>query len=538
MAITPDTNIKLLKCPLTLSNKNQLTFTSKQAQYIYFNSLPKLEVDECSYQRKDNIIRYPAHIDTIIQYNYVMYQNSNYDDKWFYAYIENMEYDNDGLTNITIKTDVFQTWQFDIDFKDSFVEREHTNDDTIGSNTIEENLQLGEFVTNKTNGWLHDYNEENIYSGTDLVIVLGATETKDKVQNGGVQNDGIYAGLRFYIFHNDSNGISALNSWLEQYEENGTSEAIKCIFMLPEKLTTGADREDHLYAGSNTTVTNYINNGTTSLNKNIDLRNNSLDGYVPVNKKLLTYPYNYLLISNNSGVDIVYRLEDFYKLDENNNKNIINPSFKIESCLTPSGSVRMIPYNYKGATENDIEGINLGKFPICNWDTDVFTNWLTQNGVNIGLQIAGSTIGMVTSAVTGNPIGIASSGLAIANTLGEIYKESKVPPQANGNINCGDVVTASGKNDFIFYNMSIKKEYAKIIDDFFSMYGYKTNLVKVPNITGRTNWNYVKTIDSNILGNIPQMDLQEIKEMFDNGVTLWHTTSYFLDYSQTNNIIT
>lgn len=45
-----------------------------------------------------------------------------------------------------------------------------------------------------------------------------------------------------------------------------------------------------------------------------------------------------------------------------------------------------------------------GKFPICNWDTDVYTNWLTQNGVNIGLSVAGSALSITASAVTGNPI--------------------------------------------------------------------------------------------------------------------------------------
>ena len=59
MAITPNTNIFLLKVPLTISNNNQLSFSSKSEQYSYFNSLDKLEIDECSYQRKDNIIRYP-----------------------------------------------------------------------------------------------------------------------------------------------------------------------------------------------------------------------------------------------------------------------------------------------------------------------------------------------------------------------------------------------------------------------------------------------------------------------------------------------
>ena len=92
-----------------------------------------------------------------------------------------------------------------------------------------------------------------------------------------------------------------------------------------------------------------------------------------------------------------------------------------------------------------------------------------------------------------------------------------------------------GRNGFSFYKMSIKQEYAKIIDDFFSMYGYKVNEVKIPNILGRTNWNYVKTIDCNLLGDIPQEDMQKLKDIFNSGVTFWHNPNTFLDYSQSNN---
>ena len=54
-------------------------------------------------------------------------------------------------------------------------------------------------------------------------------------------------------------------------------------------------------------------------------------------------------------------------------------------------------------------------------------------------------------------------------------------------------------------------KYAKIIDKYFSMYGYKINDLKLPNISGRSNWNYVKTIGCNILGDIPQEDMEKIK---------------------------
>ena len=69
------------------------------------------------------------------------------------------------------------------------------------------------------------------------------------------------------------------------------------------------------------------------------------------------------------------------------------------------------------------------------------------------------------------------------------------------------------------------------------MYGYKVNMVKVPNITGRANWNYVKTINCDVEGNIPVTDLEVIRAMFNRGVTLWHNATNFLNYAASNSIV-
>ena len=37
--------------------------------------------------------------------------------------------------------------------------------------------------------------------------------------------------------------------------------------------------------------------------------------------------------------------------------------------------------------------------------------------------------------------------------------------------------------------------------------------------------------------NIPEKDLIKLRTMFDNGCTFWHTSEYYLDYSQTNSIL-
>ena len=61
-----------------------------------------------------------------------------------------MEYVNENCTRISFETDVFQTWQFQIQYNRCFVEREHTNDDTIGANTVPENLETGEYILNSS----------------------------------------------------------------------------------------------------------------------------------------------------------------------------------------------------------------------------------------------------------------------------------------------------------------------------------------------------------------------------------------------------
>lgn len=180
----------------------------------------------------------------------------------------------------------------------------------------------------------------------------------------------------------------------------------------------------------------------------------------------------------------------------------------------------------------------LGKFPTFSWSSDSFTNWLTQNAINI----ASTTI---SSAVTGGALlatgqigaGIGNIAGTIANTIGAGYDALLEGNNAQGNANGGDVSFTFDLLRFKITHLRPKIEYIKIIDDYFSMYGYKTNSLKLPNITGRRNWNFVKTINCNLEGNIPQLDLQKIKEMFNGGVTLWHNPSTFLDYTQTNDIL-
>lgn len=533
--ITPQSDIILIKAPLELSDDNQITFASKEAQSSYFNGLPKLEVNGATYQRKNNVIRFPAEFDEIIQYNYVMYRNEAYSNKWFYAYITDVQYINDNMTAVTIKTDVFQTWQFDFRYKPCFVEREHVNDDTVGLHTYPEGLETGPFIHNGNSSHTQIGGFANTITIIGVSVELINTDFPAGISIVKNIYNGVSSGLTYYAIKHNGLYNSKIADFAKRYDEAGKGDAIYTVFECP--LTS--DLELNLYETSMTGVFYVIGNGLPYDFSNITTsRPTSLAGYSPKNNKLLTAPYNYFYISNNAGADIDYRYEDF--------SNPANISFSLKYAISTGCSIKAFPNNYLNNTAdkgNYNAGIVCTKMPTCAWNSDAYTNWLTQNALNISnTEIKGfiSTIAAVGAFAVNPAIGVMGTfgGIeSILNTEQQKYQHSLIPPQAKGDISTGDVTYADGMTGFTVHRMCIKPEYARIIDDFMSMYGYKVNVVKNPNITGRRNWNYVKTISSYVEADIPQTDLNEYKQMLDRGVTFWHNPSTFLNYSANNDII-
>ena len=91
-------------------------------------------------------------------------------------------------------------------------------------------------------------------------------------------------------------------------------------------------------------------------------------------------------------------------------------------------------------------------------------------------------------------------------------------------------------NGIYIIGKTIKNEYKEQLTNYFKMFGYKVNKLEIPNTKSREHYNYIKTVDANIIGNIPANDLTAIKGIFDKGVTIWHTDKIG-DYSLSNNEI-
>ena len=217
----PITKVYLLDVPLESDYKHTLYFTSAANQQTYFQSKVVRSFTDFTYQRKDQIIRVPAHYDSIYKCNYVMYQNSAYSNKWFYAFVTDLEYINDGRTDLHIETDVIQTWLFDYQVKASFVEREHVASDTVGQHTLPENVQLGEYIINS------HLRASNLRD--NLKLVIGSTVApSDLIKLYGGTYNGIYSGVKYYTY-----SASDMTSNIQNMADDNKQDAISSLFLAP-----------------------------------------------------------------------------------------------------------------------------------------------------------------------------------------------------------------------------------------------------------------------------------------------------------------
>lgn len=187
----------------------------------------------------------------------------------------------------------------------------------------------------------------------------------------------------------------------------------------------------------------------------------SFSNFTPKNNKIYCYPYNYLYVTNNIGDNAIYKFEDF---------SDTNCKFYNAFGLSVGGSGRLVPRNYKGLAEDNDESVTLAKFPTCQWSSDSYTNWLTEQAVNHqtrNLQTATSSIGSALNLKLGDAIStVANSYLQYVN---EFYDASLLPQKVAGG-NTGDINFSGANNSYKMMRKHPKLEYLRQIDDWFTRF--------------------------------------------------------------------
>lgn len=233
---TPSTAVYLCNTPLKSDNKNQISFSNRTTQFNYFNSLAIRRFSDFTYQRKDNIIRVPINAEVLFNdgVNYVMYDNKNFSNRWIYAFIEKIEYINDNVSHIHIKTDVFQTWFLDCEIHPSFVVRETVKNDELFRHTLPENLPTGEQITVATttiadslNSQSPDEFDNNYYCvvmTSEPVKWISATIPAVDSFVGGVANP-------CYMY---ATSLSDFYGFMDKITENGQVNAVVSCVAIPK----------------------------------------------------------------------------------------------------------------------------------------------------------------------------------------------------------------------------------------------------------------------------------------------------------------
>ncbi|MEG0577171.1 MAG: hypothetical protein RR500_04885 [Bacilli bacterium] len=505
-----NTQVILLNSSL-VDYKNQLSFSSLNTQINYFASKELFSFDNLLYVDSNRTLKLPIEVDRLNSVNYIMYRNIPISNKWYFGFVTSKRFLSKGSSIIDFELDSFQSYQFDFEILKSFVVREHVTDDTLGLHTIDEGFVTGELITNATHN-------TNLFNDWSVIVQLSYMGNKE---NGIVALPSIVNN----VLHGTTSLVvpllgakSEITRIILDAEKNGTLDTILSMYMLPSSFLTksGDGVSDFSYIMGDCRE-QYISTNLIA----------SIKGYTPRNNKLLCYPFTSLIVDNNQGNIAEFKFE---WLKSNNFKCRLNPS--------QGGNVTLFPQEYDNVINNGHYQLTMGNFPICSWTGNAFANWSSKTQNSRALTLMGSGLAIGGSVVSGNVLGVAMGSMGIMQSLASTEERKVSPSQSNGNISNNGGNLSLGLMDYTFLSKCITSDKAKAYDDFLTMYGYKVNETKVPNYKTRSGFNYIQTQNVNIIGNMDNKALKDIKQMFDNGVTIWHNPSNFINYSINNEVIT
>lgn len=513
MFIEPQTNIKILhNVPLDESYDHTVWFANINAQTTAFLEYVKYNLTNYSYQRvKRGYARVGIKAENLYDCNYMMFQNTAFGNKWFYAFIKSVEYINNETTQIEFQLDPMQTWAFNYELEQCWIDREHSVHDTMFENCVPENLELGEYVINNN----YHFDMSSMYIGMLRSLSADGQPVVGTTRNNVYTALGITGGIPV-------SDPTAINGYIRDYVSAGREDAIRQIFQYPTFM-------------GDATVTQPATR-TVSFPYN----HSTIDGYTPKNRKLFTYPYNMLLVSNNGGEIAEYKWEQWGSSEDAG-------TFEIKGSYIPMPQTLCYPTSYRRKTKDYDSGIAISNFPQCPWIGDAYQQWLAQNKNSTVTGIVGSAVGSIAALATtpftggagavAGAAGLVSTGMKVASTVAKVYDLKNTPPQVHGQTQTESLSAGMGRVGYTFQQLTVRGDFARIIDEYFSAYGYKTNRLKVPNTHSRPHWNYVKTVGCCLKGinGLPCDDAKKICSIYDNGITFWKNIGEVGNYSLSNN---
>lgn len=266
--------------------------------------------------------------------------------------------------------------------------------------------------------------------------------------------------------------------------------------------------------------------------------------------KLYQYPYSYLTINDyvNTPLKLQYHLINGNSID-----------VKVTQPLSVAGGYTLYVDGYKGDKNNGANegmlasaGLDLptsssqyAQFMATSKASFIAQNEISQRNETLGLRLSSQQMGGSIAQSMLNP----NDWLGIVGTMTGALNQSSITDQQvknerqnyitqaqaqiqdlmraprSVNLTSSDILMSLSRNNkkVVANRYTIQDYYKNKLCDYFTMYGYKQNKLMKPDIKSRKYFNYIKTFDANIFGvNIDKSELDEIKMIFNTGVTFWH----------------
>lgn len=463
--------------------------------------------------------------------DYMRFKNTSFENKWFYAFVLEINYINNITTEVIYQLDPLMTWMGIFSLRKCYVVRQHTHNDGIGNNICTEDLPTGPYITEKTSAMLQY--QPSIMKARIAVARGSAVQTRGGIMSGTVCYD--------------CSSSDEVYQKVNELVENNEDDSIVSITMIPSAYTSPS-----------------VQTSTYSASKPYS----SINGYIPRNKKLFCYPYKYLQVDNDEGETATYAYEYFNTVPDVTSSG--NYSFEVSGCGYATGAEVMIrPVNYKANSSIEFR-MTKSHFPQCAFAIDAYQAYLAQRNAYLPQKLAlneanamsptqmgGKALSGVSGAITatlgGNYTGALGSllGSAINATVGSIAQgavdedklitenmvENQIQPEAGSHYRgtgATNIMYSTGRMGVWTYQKCITKNYAMMLDDYFDAYGYAIKQVMTPDMNARPYWTYIKTIGCSVSGNLPAKDKHDIESIFDTGVRFWKSLNQMGNYSLDN----
>lgn len=547
MPTIPNTTLYVGVVPWNSDLKNVQSYNSRAEQISNIQGLLTHKYEHINVIRRDIDLILKGVNEDLTQCNYLMYQNADISNKWYFAFIDNVQYNSLNSVIISHTIDVWQTYQFDITYYKNLILRSHVakSADTVGRWLAPEPISVAPEFERKHNvfnalSWTPQYvlhstsvfnntTKKYEYKGNGTGATLSAeygifVDNADDVQTV-VKNYGKLSAAEAL----KSNDDDKYSNWISDLLTGQTiDKAVKLI-----STTSISQLQDHrneligLYAipgwvhdGTNKYATNNIKKKevTTTLPKET-----LACGYAPRNKKMLSSLCKAYLFYNENGFKLPLKPELFtsdtpvftVKATELSTNGFL---LQIGSYADYTAKTNKISYNCENRLGYD-----------ANTGLDKVLNTLTSavGVVNaVGSVASQAFAGNVGGAVQG-AVGAVQQSINMIDALGQRGVNTGAS---------GDIMSITEKRAMpVFADVSPTEAQCRYIDDYLDVYGYAINEIgKISTyMKNRSNWNYIQVANCNIKVSAPNDDVNKLKQMFENGVTIWHNS--FGDYDQNNN---